>query len=103
MQRWRVSITTFCILSVLALPNGIWRIPVQAQSLPNNNRANELIKQADFYIESNQFLAAQTKLEKALRLYHDTNGQIEVLIDLGIVYYRQGRNQRALEYLLATS
>lgn len=94
--------TTLCVcLSVLALPSETWQTSVQAQSL-NNNRASELLKQADFFIESNQFLAAQTKLEEALRLYQaskDPNGQRETLVDLGIVYYRQGRNQRALDYL----
>lgn len=100
MQSLRV-LTTLCVcLSVLALPNETWH-SVQAQNL-NNNQATLLLKQADFFIQSNQFLAAQTKLEEALRLYQaskDTGGQRETLIDLGIVYYRQGRNQRALEYL----
>lgn len=60
MQSLRLSFTTFWILSALALPRGTWQIPVQAQSV-NNNQANELLKQADFFIESNQFLAAQTR------------------------------------------
>ncbi len=101
MQSLRVF-RTLCILSRFAIFSVIWQnIPVQAQNL-NNNQASELLKQADFFIESNQFLAAQTKLEEALRVYQAAGinpGQQETLIDLGIVYYRQGRNQRALEYL----
>lgn len=60
MQRLRVFLTILCISSVVTVSNFI-ELPVQAQ-------AEQLLEQAAFLVQSNQLLAAQTKLEQALRL-----------------------------------
>jgi CHAT domain-containing protein/Tfp pilus assembly protein PilF len=65
-------------------------------------QADQLYKEADFFIQSNMFQAAQVKLEQALQLYKtipDTTGQRETLTSLGYIYYSQGQSRVALDYL----
>lgn len=65
-------------------------------------QADQLYKEADFFIQSNMFQAAQLKLEEALKLYQaisDKTGQQESLISLGYASYSEGRYQEALQYL----
>lgn len=94
MQRLRVFLTILCISSVVTVSNFI-ELPVQAQ-------AEQLLEQAAFLVQSNQLLAAQTKLEQALRLAlenRDFTGQKDALTSLGVVYYRQGRYVQAMDFL----
>jgi CHAT domain-containing protein/Tfp pilus assembly protein PilF len=100
MQRLRVFLTIFCISSVFTIPNLI-ELPIQAQS-QNTSQAKQLLEQAAFFVQSNQLLAAQTKLEQALRVAlenKDFKEQKDALTSLGIVYYRQGRYIQAMEFL----
>lgn len=100
MQRLRVFLTIFCIASVFTLPNLI-ELPVQSQS-QNNSQVKQLLEQAAFFVQSNQLLAAQTKLEQALRValeLKDSKSQKDALTSLGIVYYRQGRYVQAMDFL----
>lgn len=66
MQRLPVLLTIFCLSSVVTITSLI-ELPVQSQSL-NNSQTEQLLKQAAFFVQSNQLLAAQTKLEQALRV-----------------------------------
>ncbi|MCU0533989.1 MAG: CHAT domain-containing protein [Hydrococcus sp. Prado102] len=65
-------------------------------------QADQLYKEADFFIQSNMMQAAQVKLEQALQLYKaiaDTTGQRETLTSMGYVSYSQGNYREALNYL----
>ncbi len=100
MQRLRVFLTILCISSVFTLPNFI-ELPVQSQNL-TSSQTEQLLKQAAFFVKSNQLLAAQTKLEQALTLAlasKDFESQKDALTSLGIVNYRQGRYIQAREFL----
>ncbi|NJK47823.1 tetratricopeptide repeat protein [Candidatus Gracilibacteria bacterium] len=76
---------------------------VYAQAIDSRKtQADQLYKEADFFIQSNMMQAAQVKLEQALQLYQatsDTTGQRETLTSLGYVFYSQGKYREALEYL----
>ncbi|WP_009633852.1 CHAT domain-containing protein [Synechocystis sp. PCC 7509] len=100
MQRLRVFLTILCLSSVVTLSSFI-ELPVQSQNL-TSSQTEQLLKQAAFFVESNQLLAAQTKLEQALRLAledKDFERQKDALTSLGGVYYRQGRYVQATEFL----
>ncbi len=100
MQRLRVFLTILCISSIVTLPNFI-EPKVQSQSL-TGSQTEQLLKQAAFFVESNQLLAAQTKLEQALRValeLKDLKSQKDALTSLGVVYYRQGRYVQAMDFL----
>jgi CHAT domain-containing protein/Tfp pilus assembly protein PilF len=100
MPRFSPLLVSVCLLIAFSpsLPSQVFA------QMPDGRKtqADQLYKEADFFIQSNMHQAAQLKLEQALQLYQaitDTTGQRETLISLGYVFYREGRYQEALQYL----
>jgi CHAT domain-containing protein/Tfp pilus assembly protein PilF len=93
-----LSITIGAIDSIPIFPSII--APAIAQI--NNNQADSLHRTGEEQLGYNQLFAAETSLLQALRLYQsqgDRQGEQVTLIDLGVIYFRQGQDRRALEYL----
>ena len=104
MRRISISWLTFCLLVAPVLGNNILlSSQVFAQATDARKvQADQLYQEADHFLKSYMFQAAQVKWSQALRLYQqiaDATGQRETLIGLGLADYGLGRYREALQYL----